>query len=60
MKFVDHLDDKASGVSDARGKHLDDKAFGMSSAQGEYPGDEASGMRGAPGVPGPAGYWAWS
>ena len=74
-EVVNHPDDKASGVSDARGKHLDDKASGMSSARGEYPGDEASemrgapgvpldnkasGMRGAPSVPGPAGYWAWS
>ena len=59
-EVVDHLDDEVSGISDARGKHPDDEAFGMSSAQGEYPGDEASGIRGAPGIPGPAGFWAWS
>ena len=50
-EVIDHPDDKASGVIDARGKHLDDKASGMSSARGEYPGDEASGMRGVASVP---------
>ena len=55
-EVVDHPDDKASGISDARGKHPDDEASGMSSAWGEYPGDEASGMRGALGVPGSAGF----
>ena len=55
-EVVDHPDDKASGISDARGKHPDDEASGMSSAWGEYPGDEASGMRGALGVPGSASF----
>ena len=57
-EVVDHPEDKVSGISNARGKYLEDKAFGMNSTRGEYPGDEASGMKDAPGVPGPAGYWA--
>ena len=57
-KVVDHPEDKAFGISNARGKYLEDKAFGMNSTRGEYPGDEAFGMRGAPGAPGPVGYYA--
>ena len=55
-EVVDHPDDEASGISDAREKHPDDEASGMSSARGEYPGDEASRMRGALGVPVSAGF----
>ena len=57
-EVVDYPEDKASGISNARGKYLEDKAFGMNGTREEYPGDEALGMRDAPGVPGPAGYWA--
>ena len=48
-EVVDHPNDKASGIRDARGKYLDDKASGMSSARGEYQGDEASENERCPG-----------